>query len=453
MLGIPNKPKNAKVQSPLGVKQDPNATPANLMGQKSTPKPSGPEFQGPPPPLPPPIAPITNAAGSIASIAGQVGAGSSPAPTGGQPIAWNGGYIDPSEAPFGFDLMAPGVNDQFWMNNQDKWFTSPQMDWVDSLLPQFQDPWKGEQTVSGIVDNIAKPGAGQDFWAGVQGSFNTMGAGLDKGYTGPNNSQLAFDMTKDMLPGSMQPQFDAYYDRMKQKAMSDVNSQSAARGAYGSNAALNNSIGAGIDVEAQRAKAATDFMLADSANQMNWQGLLGNQGRAADLTGLAGFDSRLRGAQFGLDKTRLGGELAFKAEGMDFDKNKTQAELAFGLDDQKLERLGAGISTAINSHQARRGQLNDAFDASNIVQQNRDNDVKYLSQEVEQFTNDVQGYVMQNLDKLLGMDQQAMEAELEAMLAKTADERGWDQYTTERARRDVMDAVEAVGKLKEAKIF
>ncbi len=270
------------------------------------------------------------------------------------------------------------------------------------------------------------------------------------GYTGPNNSQTAFDMTKGMLPGSMQPQFDQYYDRMKDKVMSDVNSQSAARGAYGSNTALNNTIGAGLDVEAQRAKANTDFMLADSANQMGWQGLLGNQGRAADLTGLQTFDSKLKGSQFGLDKLGTFGDLAFKSEGMDLDKKKTQADLAFGMDESRMNRLGAGVSTAINSHQARRGQLNDAFDASNITQGNREDRVNNLYNQTADFSNDVMSYVMSNYESIMAGDQEAFEQQIQAMLGQTADERGWDQQTQERIWRDAKGIADLVFKSKEA---
>jgi len=337
-----------------------------------------------------------------------------------------------------------------WDNNQAKWFESPQLDWIDSQIPKFEDPWAGEQHVAGMMDTIGNPGAGQQFWNGVQGSFNSMGAGLGQGYTGPNNAQAAFDMTKGMLPGSLQPKFDAYYDRMKQKVMGDVDAQSAARGAYGSNAALNGSIGAGLDVEAQRAKAETDFMLADSANQMGWQGLLGNQGRNADLSGLGIFGSKLQGANYDLNKLGTFGDLAFRSEGMDLDKKRTEADLAFGVDDQALERMGAGISTAFNSQQAHRGQLNDAFDAANIVDNERDERIETQYGHVEDFSNDVMNYVTQNYDAILSGDQAAFEQQIEAMIGQAADQRGWNQQQIERVRRDMKDFADIMFKAKAA---
>lgn len=435
-LGVRDKPRNAKPQSPLGVRQDPNAPPANLMGGKDPPKNNVPEYQGPPPP---PTAPQTGAPVLPPNQNGPIFP-QDPA----QPISFNGGYYNPTTSPFGWDMHGLGTAEQLWENNQDLWFQSPQLDYVDSLLPQFQDPWEGEKKVGDIMSTIASPGAGQQYWAGIQGNFNTMGNDVLGGYKGPNNAQEAYNMTKGMLPGSLQPKFDAYYDRMKDKVMSDVNSQAAARGSYGSNAALNNSIGAGLDVEAQRAKALTDFELANSANQREWQGLLGYQGRNADLSGLGIFGSKLEGAKFGLDRARLGGELAFEAEGMDFDKKKTQADLAFGLDDQKLERLGAGVSTALNSHQAHRGQLNDAFDAADIVQGNRERRVNELFDRLGGMEGDVRNFFMGSYDALLGGDVKLFEQQIDAQLAQYADARGWSDQQTAEMKQDIMDAAETV---------
>lgn len=436
-LGVRDKPKNAQPQSPLGVRHDPNAEPANLMGAKKPASPSVPEFSGP---SVPPV-PTTPPPGVGPQLPPQQNGPIFPQDA-AQPIAFNGGFYNPTTAPFGMDMSQPGQREQFWDNNQGMWFQSPQLDWVDSQLGQFSDPWQSETFNTGMLDTMGDPGAGQTYWNGVRGDFNSMGSGLGSGYTGPNNSQTAFDMTKGMLPGSLQPQFDAYYDRMKQKAMSDVNSQSAARGAYGSNAALNNSIGAGIDVEAQRAKAATDFMLADSQNQASWQGLLGNQGRNADLTGLQTFDSKLKGSQFGLDKMRLGGDLAFRSEEMDFAKDKALSDLAFGIDDQRMDRISTGAEMGLASDAAHRGRLGDAFSAAGETQDARERRIQGLYGAVEGMSTDVQNFFMSNYDALLSGDQQAFEQSIDAMLAQYADQRGWSDTQQAEMKQDLMDAAD-----------
>ncbi len=435
-LGVRDKNPKPGNTAPLGVPTNPNVPPANLMGGTKPSGPSVPEYKGPPvPPAPttpppglgPPLPP------SNGPIFPQDAA---------QPIAFNGGYYNPTTAPFGMDVSQPGQREQFWDNNQGLWFQSPQLDWVDSQLGQFSDPWQSEAFNTDMLGKMGQPGAGQQFWNGISGQFNSMGQGLDNGYTGPNNAQAAFDSTQGMLPGSMQPQFDAYYDRMKQKAMSDVNSQSAARGAYGSNAALNNSIGAGIDVEAQRAKAATDFMLADSANQRDWQGLLGNQGRNADLSGLGIFDSKLRGSQFGLDKARLGGDLAFRSEEMGFNKDKALSDLAFGIDDQRAERISNGAEMGLASDAAHRGRLNDAFGAAGETQDAREKRIQTLYGAVEGMSTDVQNFFMSNYDALLSGDQKAFEASIDAQLAQYADQRGWSDTQQAEMKQDLMDAAD-----------
>lgn len=359
-----------------------------------------------------------------------------------QPISFgtNGQHYNPTTAPHGMDMSAPGVQEQFWNNNQQLWLDDPNTDWVESTLPQYQDPWFGEQTNQQLAGTIANPGAGQQYWNGIAGQANTMtGAesSIAGGYKGPNNAQTAFDITKGRLPDSFQPQFDAYYDRMKQKTMGDVNSQSAARGAYGSNAALNNSIGAGLDIEAQRAKASTDFMFQDSANQRNWLDSLSGQGRSADLSGQGAFGLNIDAAKFGLDKTKTYGDLAFDAERMDFDKKKTAGEMAFGVDEHRQSRLDSGTSAATIASENRNRNVNDTYDAAGDAQDAREGRINELYGQNANFSNDVVDFLGENFDKLLGADGQMNEQEMEALIAQTADERGWNDQQKEVFARDI----------------
>lgn len=439
-LGIPDKKKGGTGTS-LGVQYDNDVPPATITTNPNAGKSSG--GGTPPPQFDPSMLPkIPNPFGNNSGLPPVVSGGNGPIfpQDGPTPISYNGGYFNPTTAPFGFDMTAPGEYEQMWKNNQGLWMQTPQLDWVNSLLPQFQDPWTGEQTAQNVMGTIANPGAGQQYWTGIQGSFNNIGNNVTGGYKGPNNASEAYGMTKGMMPGSLQPKFDAYYDRMHDKAMSDVNSQSAARGAYGSNAALNNSIGAGLDVEAQRAKAATDFELANSQNQMGWANLLGNQARGADLSGLGIYGANLQGAQLGLDKARLGGELAFKSEGMDFDKKKALADLAFASDEHKLSRLDAGVSTAFGLNKDYHDILRDAFGFAGGAQDRRERRVNTLYGQNEDFSNDVLGFLGENFDKLLGSDEKTFGSTLQNQIAQVADERGWNQQQQERIFRDAKAA-------------
>lgn len=406
-----------------------------------------PEYKGPlpnqqAPNLPPPVAP------NVGPQLPQNGNGPMfPDSAFANPVAYNGGYYNPTTAPFGYDMSTPGVREQFWNNNQSLWMQSPQMDWANAQLGQFSDPWYGETWNQNAMNTFGQPGAGQQFWNGISGSFNQMTPAQQQvqgGYKGPNNAQEAYGMTKGMMPGSLQPQFDAYYDRMRDKAMSAVNSQSAARGSYGSNSALNGSIGAALDVEAQRAKAGTDFALADSQNQQGWAGLLGNAARGADLSGLGIFGANLGAANQSLDRIKTFGDLAFRAEEMGFNKDKAKSDLAFGIDDARRQRLDSGISTALGLDQQALNRVNSAFDAAGGAQDAREDRVNELYGQNEDFSNDIMGYFSQHYDQLLNADQTQFDNMLETMIAQTADERGWNQQQQERIFRDAKAAWDAV---------
>lgn len=154
-----------------------------------------------------------------------------------------GGYRA-TTAPYGMDQTMPGAGEQMWENNQNMWFNSPSMDWN-----QTQSPSNANQQTP--QSSFAGPGAGSQFWNQVSGSFN----------------QVNQDLT---------PQFDAYYDRARDNALGAANSQAAARGAYGSSAALNNVGNVINDFEANRGKAYTDFMLENEANKRENLGLYGS---------------------------------------------------------------------------------------------------------------------------------------------------------------------------------
>lgn len=164
------------------------------------------------------------------------------------PLPGKNGYT-PTTAPYGMDQTNPGVQEQYWNQNQNLWNKGA-----------FQGPGQGEQ-----------------FWNQVQGNYN----------------KASQDLT---------PQFDKYYDQARDKAVGAANQQANARGAYGSSAALNNVGNVISSVEGERAKASTDFMFQNSANQsraLDQYGnmafgaqALGNQNRSLDLQGLnAGYQA------------------------------------------------------------------------------------------------------------------------------------------------------------------
>lgn len=138
------------------------------------------------------------------------------------PLPGKNGYT-PTTAPYGMDQSNPGVQEQYWNQNQNLWN-------------------KGMS---------AGPGQGEQFWNQVQGTFNKTNQ----------------DLT---------PQFNKFYDQASAKATGEANKQAAARGVYGSSQALNNVGNIAADIEGQRAKASTDFMFGNAANQTQNLSQMGN---------------------------------------------------------------------------------------------------------------------------------------------------------------------------------
>jgi hypothetical protein len=174
------------------------------------------------------------------------------------PLPGKNGYT-PTTAPYGMDQTNPGVKEQHWNQNQNLWMNGA----------------------------FAGPGQGQQFWNQIQGNYN----------------KASQDLT---------PQFDKYYDRARDQAAGAANQQANARGAYGSSAALNNVGNVIGGVEADRAKASTDFMFQNESNKsraLDQYGnlafgaeALGNQQRGLDLQALAGQSNEAGQAQDARDR-------------------------------------------------------------------------------------------------------------------------------------------------------
>lgn len=248
-----------------------------------------------------------------------------PAPLNGgpqkMPTPGRNGYT-PTTAPYGMDQTNPGVQEQFWNQNQNLWTKGA-----------FQGPGQGEQ-----------------FWNQVSGSFNTPG----------NN-------------GNLQPQFDAAYDRAKEKAVGTANQQAAARGVYGSSAALNNVGNVITDIEAARAKEASNFALANSQNQRSQLGMYGDMAFRAQDANLAnrGFDlnslnsaynasGAAQGQRDNRIQTQFGNTMAMTGMYMPFLQNNYDQMLGtdMGLMTGAQEMGVSGTANALANQQANRQQFN-----------------------------------------------------------------------------------------------
>lgn len=223
----------------------------------------------------------------------------------------------------------------------------------------FSTPGQFQQHFDQNAESFGAPGAGDQHWQGNQGAVNKFSSGVQ----GPNNANTAFTGMQNAMPGSIQPTFDAFYDRSLDKGISRMNTEAASRGAYGSSAALTGVGGVISDIEAQRADRASDFAIADSANQRNWHTAASNAGRASDLTNMGMFDSGANAftnmgnlaqgvstEQLARDKFAAG--IAQDAQTMEQDRLMQGADLAFKESGENLSMLqGEGVAAGQASNE------------------------------------------------------------------------------------------------------
>lgn len=233
------------------------------------------------------------------------------------PMPGKNGYT-PTNAPHGMDMSNPGVQEQFWNQNQKLWTNGA-----------FQGPGQGEQ-----------------FWNQVQGNFN----------------KASQDLT---------PQFNAYYDQARDSAVGAANQQAAARGAYGSSKALNNVGNVIADVEGQRAKASTDFMFQNANNQRAALGQfgdlafgaqgMGNNRNAMDLNALNsayGASGQAQGARGNRIQNQFNNQATMTGMYMPFLQNQYNGMLDTdqGLVTGSNEANIAGATNAVNQQSQNRAQ-------------------------------------------------------------------------------------------------
>jgi hypothetical protein len=318
-------------------------------------------------------------------------------------------------APYGMDQSAPGAAEQNWQNNQDMWYNKPQMDWASSQLPAFGEEGFGETYNKENVNSFGKPGEGQQYWDGISGQFNEVGK-----YNQPNLAAESYQRTVQNLPGSIQPTFDAAFDRARDKSVGAANSQASARGAYGSSASLNGVNSVISDIEAARANRAGDFALQDSANQRNWLDSAANQGRSADLTGLGIHGSNLAGV-------KTFGDMAFNAEDADLARDKFASDTAFGVQGAEQTRLGQGIDAALGIDSQQLNRLNSGQNAASSAQGARETRIGNLADVNRNQQNDMVNFLRQQYGDMFAGDDAAFQEWANGVLGVTNNAKNDDQ--------------------------
>lgn len=188
--------------------------------------------------------------------------------------------------------------------------------------------------------NTSGPGTGESYYgqnAGVwqSPSFGEVNnQGLVGQYSDPNNRSATtdnsgnwFNQYQGAMPNiSSEPGFGAYFDNAKNRAAESINQAMAARGAYGSSAANDQTARAFTDLEGQRALKEADYNLQRLGEQRGWQSLGGQLAGQADTNSLNNANNErqwtqllsqlgLDASQLGLSRTNAGMDAALAAQG------------------------------------------------------------------------------------------------------------------------------------------
>lgn len=264
----------------------------------------------------------------------------------------------------------------------------------------FSSPGQGEQFFGLNQMRWMAPGQASQWWGQNQDEFSTPGAMEDyyrrKSVQGqlsdPTRSAGFFDQFQKQDPG-----LGAYYDRAKERTSGSLNEQLAARGGFGSSAGVDQLSQAITDLDAQRANREADFNLQQTA----LGGQLANQ---ADLR------------QQGL--LALGGQLAGQAQSQMLSRLGQAGQLAMGADAADLSRLGAGMNAAANAQQLRRQRgrdyMADMFNPSQFL-------MNFNQQGLMNMLNNDQDLLASVIESQLGLGRESLNQDMQNQAAHRGD--------------------------------
>lgn len=232
----------------------------------------------------------------------------------------NPGYFAPGgdpenqlRSPEGWDFSQPGVAEQYFNENNQKYDGQGQA-----------DQWWGANQ-----DKLSAPGQSEQFFGQALNDYSNRGPNS-------NDAAEAYNLFKSGSPQDMSP----YYDNAARKLNEGLNTEFASRGAYGSSVGMDRIAEANTDLRAQQAK--------DEANYgLQRYGLGGQLGAGADASGRANSQGDLAWT------TGLGG-LSQGAQGAQQGRMNQAGQYALGVDSQNLQNLNSGMNAAQMAEEARR---------------------------------------------------------------------------------------------------
>lgn len=319
---------------------------------------------------------------------------------------------------------------------------------------QYAQPGSGEHYFAQNAHRFGQPGNGQQFWdqgakqrMGQPGigentakdSVNRFGQGRNPNVT--NNAQGYYQAHMRNRPSFDQDAgLGAYYDNAKKRSLESLGQQAAARGAYGSSAALSGEQRAITDLEAERANREADFKLRSLGEQRGWEGLGGSLAQAADANSAQQSQNQLAWTQ-GINN------MANQGQQLGFQRDQGAIASALGLDNFGLNQLNSGMGAAETSQGLALNRLQQGQNASQMAQQLQQDRGNQLFQRNMQLGNAVSGIAGDTYDQMLGVDQALMDSAIAMELGLGAEALNQSYRNQQRQKDDASWAVDTVGSI------
>jgi hypothetical protein len=212
-------------------------------------------------------------------------------------------------------------------------------DWFSSNQGSYSTPGAAENWFAQNGQQFNTPGAAEDYWASVKGQ-----AGTPPEVT--NRAEEAYQHIKGNMPTiASDPGLTPYYNDAVNRTTRELNSQLAARGAYGSSVGVGKVGDAVRGLLAEKANREAQYNLARLAEQRNWESTMGQEAASADT-------SSGRQAQ-----SKLGWILGF-------------GDLANNAGQARLSRLLGGSGASQGAQSAQTARLNSGATAANMADTN-----------------------------------------------------------------------------------
>lgn len=290
---------------------------------------------------------------------------------------------------------------------------------------QFQAPGAAENWFAGHSGQFDKPGAAEDFYSAHKGDLANM-PGLS------NHAEEAYQHTRGNMPDiASDPGLDPYYKHAAQVGTQNLNTQLAARGAYGS------SVGTGQignllqGLGAEQANREAQYHLDRLAEQRGWEGLQGQLASGADsssgrihdakLSDLMGFGNLAQSAgQSSLSRLLGASGAASAAQGAQTARLSAGTSAAGQASDADIARQGLAAGLAGQSDSSARANLNTGVNASQALDSVRGGRIQGAFNNVLTAGQMISGAAGRNAESSMAQDYQLLTDKTQASAARYA---------------------------------